>query len=340
MGPAALAHSGRAPPARSGDVAYPAGAAVVIWSPKLNRQLGVLCLSTGTAPPRAIVCLEYSTVPPGRYLAAGESGPGGGVLIWDLSVCQCIGALRGAHRASVVALAFSPCGKHLLSVGAEREASLRLWDWREGTALASAAAPGPTTAVAFSDEGSYFSTAGPSGAVRLWHVRPAAKGGLLQMDLRPPPAGAPAGEKGYAGVAARAGATVCLSASGRLSLLRPGRGFERWTDALGGAASGPTALAASPLHLAAGGARGVVRFFDPGTLAFTGALPRPAARGRTDVSDADEARRLAADAAGPFPDVVALRCGHQLYRLTGALPALLVLPLSALWGLKKQSPLP
>lgn len=226
---------------------------------------------------------------------------------------QCVSALRGGHRASVVAVAFSPSGRRLLSAGAEREASLRLWDWRAGTALASAAAPAPVCSIAFADDDSWFSTAGPSSPVRLWHVRSAAKGGAgMQIDLRPPPAGAAAGEKGSAGVAGRGGAIVCLSGAGRLSLLRPGRGFERWTDALAGAASAPAAVAVSPLHVAAGGAKGVVRLFDPATLAFTGALPRPAARGRLDVNSAEEARQLAADtSAEPFPDVVALRCARR-----------------------------
>lgn len=131
----------------------------------------------------------------------------------------------------------------------------------------------------------------------------------MQLDLRPPPAGAAAGEKGYAGVASRGGAIVSLSASGRLGLVRPGRGFERWTDALTGGASAPAAVAVSPLHLAAGGAKGVVRLFDPSTLAYTGALPRPAVRGKLAVRSPEEARALAADASssGTFPDVVALR---------------------------------
>lgn len=226
------------------------------------------------------------------------------------AVAQCVGALRGGHRASVVSVAFSPSGKFLLSVGAERNASLCLWDWREGTMLASAAAPGPSCSVAFAADDSRFFTAGSSYPLRLWHVRPAAgkAGAAMQIALGPPPAGAPAGDKGYAGVVSRSGAVIALSTSGRLSTLRPGGGFDRYTEALSAGSAPACVLAVSPSHIAVGGARAVVRLFDPSTLAFVGTLPWPAARGKLDVRSLDEACRLAKETpAETLPDVVALR---------------------------------
>lgn len=69
---------------------------------------------SGIVAPKAIVSTAFS--PDGRYLAVGEAGRLPRVLIWDLEQGKYITELKG-HKFGVLALAFSPDLKHLVSLG-------------------------------------------------------------------------------------------------------------------------------------------------------------------------------------------------------------------------------
>ena len=120
----------------TGELAYPAGCVVVVYSPRSNKQTRFLHhqqaktkkpqkdLSPGEVPSgyspstsRTVSCLTYSSN--GRWLAAGETGHRPRVVIWDLGGAPSTTRPPSpvsefvAHKFAVSCLAFSPSSKVL-----------------------------------------------------------------------------------------------------------------------------------------------------------------------------------------------------------------------------------
>jgi len=118
---------------RNGDIAYIAGAFVVIYGMKSSRQEKFL----KNAKNRAFQCLDFS--PDGAFLAAGAScmkSPE--ITIWSISetekgmsIYKMAHALVG-HRFGIQSLRFSPNSDFLVSVGDSNDKGIFVWDTKTG----------------------------------------------------------------------------------------------------------------------------------------------------------------------------------------------------------------
>ena len=191
----------------TGDVAHPAGAVVVVYSPARDAQVRFLRAPTrsnsGVKKARAIrpsattrggsglgsagassvgkpfACVAFSGVSKGdetiagAFVAAGERGHQPAAIVWSADSGRALAVLRG-HRYGVVAVAFCPSDDaRVLTLGADNDGHVALWDWREGTCLArhfcSHDASGHLRAVSFDATGTAFVTAGVR-HLKVWTV--------------------------------------------------------------------------------------------------------------------------------------------------------------------------
>ena len=191
----------------TGDVAHPAGAVVVVYSPARDAQVRFLRAPTrsnsGVKEARAIrpsattrggsglgsagassggkpfACVAFSGVSKGdetiagAFVAAGERGHQPAAIVWSADSGRALAVLRG-HRYGVVAVAFCPSDDaRVLTLGADNDGHVALWDWREGTCLArhfcSHDASGHLRAVSFDATGTAFVTAGVR-HLKVWTV--------------------------------------------------------------------------------------------------------------------------------------------------------------------------
>jgi WD40 repeat protein len=71
-------------------------------------------------------------------VARAQVGKDPTVCIWSSQTCKEIARVRLKSQRWVVALAFSVCGKKLVTVGADTHHTVSVWRWREGTLLSEA----------------------------------------------------------------------------------------------------------------------------------------------------------------------------------------------------------
>eukprot|EP00051_Salpingoeca_urceolata_P007134 m.94665 g.94665 ORF g.94665 m.94665 type:complete len:1961 (-) comp15130_c0_seq1:316-6198(-) len=81
-----------------------------------------------------ILCL--SVHPGGKLVATGQVGKVPEIHVWDSSTHKTVAILKGGHERGVCAVAFSPDGKHLASVGLDDNHMIVVWDWQKGVQLA------------------------------------------------------------------------------------------------------------------------------------------------------------------------------------------------------------
>ena len=144
----------------SGEVAFHSASLVVLYEPKRHTQRFL------RGHDGEVRCLALH--PTGRVLASGQAAGGRTeICVWQLDASE-PAILSGSHAGGVCALAFSPTGDRLASLGAD--SSLVLWDWKSGSALASKSAHGePLFALAWSPVESMLATVGVR-CVKLWAV--------------------------------------------------------------------------------------------------------------------------------------------------------------------------
>ncbi|KAL1083219.1 hypothetical protein V6Z11_D09G185300 [Gossypium hirsutum] len=141
---------------------YVAGCVAVVYDAESGTQLHLM-LSHRMAKPLSCVAMSRD----GRFIAAGESGPQPSVLVWDYVTRTFISELKG-HIYGIECIAFSPDGKHLVSVGGY----IYLWDWRSGilvTKLKASSSCSSVTSVTFSSDANYIVTAGKK-HLKFWAV--------------------------------------------------------------------------------------------------------------------------------------------------------------------------
>nr|XP_055134814.1 mitogen-activated protein kinase-binding protein 1 isoform X3 [Symphalangus syndactylus] len=291
---------------RSGLVAYPAGCVVVLFNPRKHKQHHILNSSRKT-----ITALAFS--PDGKYLVTGESGHMPAVRVWDVAERSQVAELQ-EHKYGVACVAFSPSAKYIVSVGYQHDMIVNVWAWKKNIVVASNKVSSRVTAVSFSEDCSYFVTAG-NRHIKFWYLDDSktskvnatvpllGRSGLLG-ELR---------NNLFTDVACgrgkKADSTFCITSSGLLCEFSDRRLLDKWVE-LRNIDSFTTTVAhcisVSQDYIFCGCADGTVRLFNPSNLHFLSTLPRPHALG-TDIASVTEASRLFSGVANArYPDTIAL----------------------------------
>ncbi|KAK1434639.1 hypothetical protein QVD17_00388 [Tagetes erecta] len=146
--------------------AYTAGCVVVVYDVDLGTQ-SHLMVSNRTPKPLRCVAASHD----GSYIAAGESGHQPAIIVWSSATLASISELKG-HRNGVACTAFSPDGKHLVSVGIPQDGCICLWDWRSGKLVKKLKTCSPfsdVASVSFSADAKFILTAGKK-HIKIWTV--------------------------------------------------------------------------------------------------------------------------------------------------------------------------
>nr|KAF6392830.1 mitogen-activated protein kinase binding protein 1 [Pipistrellus kuhlii] len=285
---------------RSGLVAYPAGCVVVLFNPRKHKQHHILNSSRKT-----ITALAFS--PDGKYLVTGESGHMPAVRVWDVAERSQVAELQ-EHKYGVACVAFSPSAKYIVSVGYQHDMIVNVWAWKKNIVVASNKVSSRVTAVSFSEDCSYFVTAG-NRHIKFWYLDDSktskvnatvpllGRSGLLG-ELR---------NNLFTDVACgrgkKADSTFCITSSGLLCEFSDRRLLDKWVELRTTVAY---CISVSQDYIFCGCADGTVRLFNPSNLHFLSTLPRPHALG-TDIASVTEASRLFSGAANArYPDTIAL----------------------------------
>ncbi|KAI9103015.1 WD40-repeat-containing domain protein [Phlyctochytrium arcticum] len=278
---------------------YPAGGTIVKYNYRKNKQVGFLCPAntdsdrlggqstsytasrrTGGASNavKAAACVAYS--PDGEYLAVGESGHQPKIIIWKGTTI--FSELVG-HKYGILAIAFSPDAKYLVSVGFQHDGFAYVWNWRTGQRIAYGRLNTKINSVAFDPKGAFFVTAGTN-HIKFWDMDPtklaagakSAKPGNVVLDgilghmtehqnshfVDVACATAPDGDT-Y---------TYCVTAEGILMCFNGEWGMERWVDLK--VQAGKTITVSETLVIC-GCTDGIMRVFEQRTLAYVSTLPKP-----------------------------------------------------------------
>ncbi|XP_051723253.1 mitogen-activated protein kinase-binding protein 1 isoform X2 [Ctenopharyngodon idella] len=284
----------------SGLLAYPAGCVVVLLNPKKNKQHHILNSSRKT-----ITTLSFS--PDGKYVVTGESGHMPAVRVWDVAERTQVAELQ-EHKYGVACVAFSSNSKYIVSVGYQHDMIVNVWAWKKNVVVAANKVSSKVMAVSFSDDSSYFVTAG-NRHVKFWYldhtksskvnatVPLSGRSGLLG-ELRNNFFSDVACGKGR-----KASSTFCITSSGLLCEFNDKRTLDKWVELR---TSMATSLSVSEDLIFCGCADGTVRAFSPADLNFICTLPHPHSLG-TDIAAVTEASHLFAYKENVrYPDAVAV----------------------------------
>ncbi|XP_034169305.2 mitogen-activated protein kinase-binding protein 1 isoform X1 [Pangasianodon hypophthalmus] len=285
----------------SGTVAYPAGCVVVLLNPTKNRQQHIINTSRKT-----ITALAFSS--DGKYLVTGEYGHLPAVRVWDVADGSQVAELQ-EHKYGVACVAFSPNSKYIVSIGYQHDMSVNVWAWKKNMLVAANKVSSKVTAVSFSEDSSYFVTAG-NRHVRYWYLEPCNSNKQLTAPVPLLGRSGLLGElqnNNFCDVACGRGgkseSTFCITSSGLLCEFNEKRMLDKWVDLRTSTAS---ALFVTEELIFCACADGTVRVFSPSDLHFICTLPRPHHLG-VDVSAATQASHLFSNKPDArYPDSVAV----------------------------------
>ncbi|KAK1795986.1 hypothetical protein P4O66_009080 [Electrophorus voltai] len=301
LGITTTGNSGLACDPCSGTVAYPAGCVVVLLNPKKNRQQHINNTSRKT-----ITTLSFSL--DGKYLVTGETGHLPAVRVWDVAEGSQVTELQ-EHKYGVACVAFSPNSKYIVSVGYQHDMGVNVWAWKKNTLVAANKVSSKVTAVSFSEDSSYFVTAG-NRHVRFWYLEPCNS--LKQLAAPVPLLGRSAllGElqnNNFCDVACGYGdkseCTFCITSSGLLCEFNEKRMLDKWVDLRTRAAR---ALSVTEDLIFCACADGTVRVFSPADLRFLCTLPHPHHLGSDVAASIHHSHLLPNKPDAHYPDSVAV----------------------------------
>ncbi|XP_028834005.1 LOW QUALITY PROTEIN: mitogen-activated protein kinase-binding protein 1 [Denticeps clupeoides] len=290
----------------SGLVAYPAGCVIVLLNPKKNKQHHIINSSRKT-----ITTLAFS--PDGKYVVTGESGHMPAVRVWDVAARNQVAELQ-EHKYGVACVAFSPNSKYIVSVGYQHDMIVNVWAWKKNIVVAANKVSSKVTAVSFSDDSSYFVTAG-NRHVKFWYLDHAKSS---KVNATVPLLGRSAilGELRNnffndvaCGKGRKADSTFCITSSGLLCEFNEKRLLDKWVELRknDSITTGlATSLSVTEELVFCGCADGTVRAFSPVNLHFICTLPRPHSLG-TDIATVVDASHLFSYKTDVrYPDAVAV----------------------------------
>ncbi|RKO87696.1 WD40-repeat-containing domain protein, partial [Blyttiomyces helicus] len=272
--------------------------------------------STGSLlPVKAVACVAFS--PDGEFMAVGEAGHQPRIVVWNLKRFTVVSELVG-HKFGVLALAFSPNMRYLVSMGYKHDQSVYVWNWKNGAKLAGSKISTPVNALAFDPLGRFFVTVGVR-HIKFWSFD--ANGMLLKSTKQSQKLTMQAldGRFGVLGdhknstfvdVDCRRAAdgqvyTYCITERGLLTLFNEDRVMEKWVDLK---VNGGTSIHTSDKYIACGCTDGIVRLFEPESLKYIITLPKPHPLG-VDVASSlvTTGYRTSSIPNAIYPDAVAVR---------------------------------
>ncbi|CAJ1074945.1 LOW QUALITY PROTEIN: mitogen-activated protein kinase-binding protein 1-like [Xyrichtys novacula] len=285
---------------QTGLLAYPAGCVVVLLNPRKNKQHHIFNSSR-----KAITTLAFS--PDGKYVVTGESGHMPAVRVWEVSERLQVAELQ-EHKYGVSCVSFSPNGKFIVSVGFQHDMMVNVWNWKKNVLVAANKVSSKVTAVSFSDDSSYFVTAG-NRHVKFWYLDHAktskvnatvplmGRSGLLG-ELR---------NNFFSDVACgrgrQASSTFCITSSGLLCEFNDRRLLDKWVELR---VCQATCLSVTEELIFCGCSDGVIRAFSPISLHFLCTLPRPHSLGADISGMLDASQLFSTRPEARYPDTVAL----------------------------------
>ncbi|XP_034050708.1 mitogen-activated protein kinase-binding protein 1 isoform X2 [Thalassophryne amazonica] len=291
---------------RTGLLAYPAGCVVVLLNPRKNKQHHIFNSSR-----KAITTLAFS--PDGKYVVTGESGHMPAVRVWEVAERLQVAELQ-EHKYGISCVAFSPNGKYIVSVGYQHDMIVNVWNWKKNVVVAANKVSSKVTAVSFSDDSSYFITAG-NRHVKFWYLDHAktskvnatvpllGRSGLLG-ELR---------NNFFSDVACgrgrQASSTFCITSSGLLCEFNDRRLLDKWVELRrvdSASTSQATCLSVTDELIFCGCSDGTVRAFSPVNLNFLCTLPRPHCLGADIASMVDASQLFSYRSEARYPDTVAV----------------------------------
>lgn len=140
------------------DVVWSAASVGVLYNPTAHTQRFNRDSSTNAACTAEVTALAVSY--DGRHVAMGERGRRPVVVVFDARSGATESIMTG-HRCGVAAMAFSRCGRKLVTVGADVAHTVRVYHWRSGNAIDSQRGGGNTVlSAAFARDDSVFVTVG------------------------------------------------------------------------------------------------------------------------------------------------------------------------------------
>ncbi|KAJ8255841.1 hypothetical protein COCON_G00197050 [Conger conger] len=289
----------------TGLVAYPAGCVVVILHPRKVKQGHIL--NTCRKPFSALAFSQD-----GKYLVTGESGHMPCVRVWDVAERTQAAELQ-CHKYGVACVAFSPSGTYIVSVGYQHDMTVSVWEWRvsgrPGRGWSSNKVSSRVLAVSFSEDNSYFVTAG-NRHIKFWYLDASkerrvnstvpliGRSGLLGEQRNSLFCGLACGRGNMAG------STYSITSSGLLCLFNSRRELEAWVHLK---TSSARCLAISKDYVFCGCAGGTIRVFSPTDLHYITTLHRPHRLG-VDITQGVQPSDLYSTSPeeGEYPDTVAL----------------------------------
>lgn len=247
------------------------------------------------------------------------------MAIWDTSSWQIVSELRG-HKFGVSCGAFSPNLKYLVTVGFQHDGYLYLWDWRAQHTVACNKTTTEVCSVAFSEDGTYFVTAGLR-HLKFWYLDPSGNFKSTDKGPRNGAAGLPNqiqlidGRSGVLGAhrdatfvdvacgrGAASGYTYCVTATGMLCVFSPNRLMEKWVNLK---TSRVFSLSVCEGTVACACADGVIRLFEHISLEYINTLPRPFPLGKSNAPSGE----VQMSPSDIYPDVLAVRLSYDGQRV-------------------------
>ncbi|XP_060800076.1 WD repeat-containing protein 62 isoform X2 [Neoarius graeffei] len=294
LGITTTSNSGLACDTNTGTVAYPAGCVIVLLNPKTNKQSYIFNTSRKT-----FSALAFSQN--GKYLVTGESGHMPCVRVWDVAERTQVAEVQ-CHKYGVACVAFSTNGCYVVSVGFQHDRTVSVWEWKRGTVIASNKVSSRVLAVSFSEDSSYFVTAG-NRHVKFWYLD-ASKERRVNSTVPLIGRSGLLGEhqnSEFCDLACGRGtvssSTYCITHTGLLCQFNSNRQLDLWVDLK---TSSARCLSVSEAFVFCGCADGTVRVFSPQNLHYITTLHRPHCLG-VDVSQGMQPQPEA-----EYPDTLAL----------------------------------
>ncbi|KAF4086104.1 hypothetical protein AMELA_G00102950 [Ameiurus melas] len=294
LGITTTSNSGLACDPNTSTVAYPAGCVIVLLNPKTNKQSHIFNTSRKT-----FSALAFSQN--GKYLVTGESGHMPCVRVWDVVERTQVAEVQ-CHKYGVACVAFSTNGSYIVSVGFQHDRTVSVWDWKRGSVIAANKVSSRVLAVSFSEDSSYFVTAG-NRHVKFWYLD-ATKERRVNSTVPLIGRSGLLGEHQNSefcdlacGRGTMSSSTYCITHTGLLCQFNSNRQLDLWVDLKTFSAH---CLSVSEAFIFCGCADGTVRVFRPQNLHYVTTLIRPHCLG-VDVSQGMQPKHDA-----EYPDTLAL----------------------------------